>query len=261
MAAAERIFAVLDAADGARARALARCAGSRTPRSSRCASRASRSPTRASRAGARRTSTSCSRPARPPRSSGPAAPARARSPRSRCGSPTRPPAACSCGGVDLRELDPERWRARHRLGAAAHARCSPARSPRTSRSPIPARRARGSSRRRARRPASTICSLAGSTGLDTVVGDGGRGLSAGEAQRVGLARAFLHDASLVVLDEPTAHLDADMAAAVGGAIERLAAGRTTLLIGHDARLADRADRVVTLEHGRACTLARMAAAA
>ncbi len=55
----------------------------------------------------------------------------------------------------------------------------------------------------------------------------------------------------MVLDEPTAHLDADTAAAVGEAIARLAAGRTTLLIAHDARLARSAARVVALAHGRA----------
>ena len=84
-------------------------------------------------------------------------------------------------------------------------------------------------------------------GLDTRVGEGGRGLSAGQAQRVGLARAFLRDAPLVVLDEPTAHLDADTAAAVGDAIARLTEGRTTLLIAHDAGLAARAEYAVRLE--------------
>ncbi len=87
-------------------------------------------------------------------------------------------------------------------------------------------------------------------GLLTRVGEGGRRLSAGEAQRVAIARAFLRDAPLVVLDEPTAHLDSGSAAAVGAAVERLAAGRTTLLIVHRAALARRADRVVRLSGGR-----------
>lgn len=87
-------------------------------------------------------------------------------------------------------------------------------------------------------------------GYETVVGDGGRPLSAGEQQRVAVARAFLRDASLVVLDEPTANLDPESGEAVGDAIERLAAGRTTLLIAHRPELAGRADRVVRLEGGR-----------
>jgi thiol reductant ABC exporter CydD subunit len=165
----------------------------------------------------------------------------------------------SCGGVDLRELDPDAWRAtiawvpqRTRLFAGTIGENIALADPGAARTRIlGAARDAGLD--------GLLSSLV--DGIDTVVGDGGRGLSAGEAQRVGLARAFLHEASLVVLDEPTAHLDAETAAEVGCAIERLAAGRTTLLIGHDARLSDRADRVVTLEDGRACTIARMAAAA
>ncbi len=86
-------------------------------------------------------------------------------------------------------------------------------------------------------------------GLRTRIGDGGRTLSAGEAQRVALARAFLRDAPLVVLDEPTAHLDAATAQDVGAAVERLATGRTTLLIAHHPALAGRADRVLHLAAG------------
>jgi thiol reductant ABC exporter CydD subunit len=87
-------------------------------------------------------------------------------------------------------------------------------------------------------------------GYKTVVGDGGRPLSAGELQRVALARAFLRDAPLVILDEPTANLDPQSAAVVAEAVERLRAGRTVLMAVHDARLADRADRVVRLDAGR-----------
>ena len=86
-------------------------------------------------------------------------------------------------------------------------------------------------------------------GAATRIGDGGRTLSAGEAQRVALARAFLRDAPLVVLDEPTAHLDAATADDVGAAVQRLAAGRTTLLIAHHPALAGRADRVLRLAGG------------
>jgi thiol reductant ABC exporter CydD subunit len=96
-------------------------------------------------------------------------------------------------------------------------------------------------------------------GLATAIGDGGRPLSAGQAQRVALARAFLRDAPLLVLDEPTAHLDASSAGAVSDAVQRLSTGRTTLLIVHHPALAARGDRVVTLEAGRVRTALEAAA--
>ncbi len=89
-----------------------------------------------------------------------------------------------------------------------------------------------------------------SDGYGTLVGDGGRPLSAGERRRIALARAFLRDAPLVILDEPTADLDPESADTVGDAIERLCAGRTVLLIAHRLDLASRADRVVRVERGR-----------
>ncbi len=96
-------------------------------------------------------------------------------------------------------------------------------------------------------------------GYDTIVGDGGRALSAGQRQRVALARAFLRDAPLVVLDEPTANLDPASAGAVRAAIERLRGGRTVLLIAHQPELASGADRIVRIESGRLVGEARMAA--
>jgi thiol reductant ABC exporter CydD subunit len=87
-------------------------------------------------------------------------------------------------------------------------------------------------------------------GYETVVGDGGRPLSAGEVQRIALARAFLRDAPLVILDEPTANLDPESAELVAEAIERLRAGRTVLLAFHRPGLSVLADRVVRLESGR-----------
>jgi thiol reductant ABC exporter CydD subunit len=87
-------------------------------------------------------------------------------------------------------------------------------------------------------------------GYDTVVGDGGRPLSAGQLQRIVLARAFLRDAPLVILDEPTANLDPENAELVADAVERLREGRTVLLITHRLALARRADRIVTLAGGR-----------
>jgi thiol reductant ABC exporter CydD subunit len=87
-------------------------------------------------------------------------------------------------------------------------------------------------------------------GYETVVGDGGRTLSAGERQRIAVARAFLRDAPLVVLDEPTANLDPASAEVVAAALDRLADGRTVLLIAHRPELSRRADRTVRLEDGR-----------
>jgi thiol reductant ABC exporter CydD subunit len=86
-------------------------------------------------------------------------------------------------------------------------------------------------------------------GYATLVGDGGRPLSPGERRRIGLARAFLRDAPLVVLDEPTADLDPASVEIVAGAVRRLGAGRTVLLIAHRPTLVVHADRVVRLEDG------------
>jgi ABC-type multidrug transport system fused ATPase/permease subunit len=87
-------------------------------------------------------------------------------------------------------------------------------------------------------------------GYETLVGDGGRPLSAGQARRIALARAFLRDAPLVMLDEPTADLDPANAELVGEAVTRLGAGRTVLVIAHRPELVRRADRIVTLAGGR-----------
>jgi ABC-type transport system involved in cytochrome bd biosynthesis fused ATPase/permease subunit len=90
------------------------------------------------------------------------------------------------------------------------------------------------------------------------VGDGARGLSPGERRRIGLARAFLRDASLVILDEPTADLDADSVAVVAGAVRRLQTGRTMLVIAHRPELVEGADRVVRLADGVAVAVAERA---
>ncbi|MGH8160557.1 MAG: thiol reductant ABC exporter subunit CydD [Gammaproteobacteria bacterium] len=87
-------------------------------------------------------------------------------------------------------------------------------------------------------------------GYATPLGEDGAGLSGGEIQRIALARAFLRDAPLVVLDEPTASLDAASEAAVTAAIETLARGRTTISIAHRLHTIRRADRIVVLEAGR-----------
>jgi thiol reductant ABC exporter CydD subunit len=97
-------------------------------------------------------------------------------------------------------------------------------------------------------------------GYETLVGDGGRPLSAGERRRLALARAFLRDAALVVLDEPTADLDPESAELVGRAMERLSRGRTVLLIAHRPEFARRADRVVVLAGGTASVRSQREAA-
>ena len=87
-------------------------------------------------------------------------------------------------------------------------------------------------------------------GYETLVGDGGRPLSAGELQRIALARAFLREAPFVILDEPTANLDFESVELVANALDLLRDGRTVLLAVHRPELAVRADRIVRLESGR-----------
>ncbi|MGZ4330159.1 MAG: thiol reductant ABC exporter subunit CydD [Solirubrobacteraceae bacterium] len=97
-------------------------------------------------------------------------------------------------------------------------------------------------------------------GLHTLIGDGGRQLSPGERRRIGLARAFLRDASLVILDEPTADLDPQSVDVVSQAVQRLAAGRTMLVIAHRPELVRHADRIVRLVDGVAVPETERAAA-
>lgn len=88
-------------------------------------------------------------------------------------------------------------------------------------------------------------------GYHTPVGERGVGLSGGQIQRLALARAFLKDAPVVLLDEPTAHLDAHTQQRIHGAIERLARGRTVLLAAHRPATARLAGHIVVIEAGRA----------
>jgi ATP-binding cassette subfamily C protein CydD len=87
-------------------------------------------------------------------------------------------------------------------------------------------------------------------GLDTLVGEGGQGLSGGEIQRLALARAFLRDARLLILDEPTAHLDRHNEKLVQRALNRFAEQRSVLTIAHRLDTIQQADRIVVLANGR-----------
>ncbi|MHA5048031.1 thiol reductant ABC exporter subunit CydD [Streptomyces sp. SD15] len=86
-------------------------------------------------------------------------------------------------------------------------------------------------------------------GVETVLGEDGAGLSAGQRQRLALARAFLADRPVLLLDEPTASLDGATEEAIVAAVRRLAVGRTVLLVAHRPALLAVADRVVRLESG------------
>ena len=86
-------------------------------------------------------------------------------------------------------------------------------------------------------------------GLGTLLGEGGWGLSTGEARRVAIARAVLRDAGLWLLDEPTAHLDLDAEAQVADALHRATRGRTVIVATHSAALARSADTVLHLADG------------
>ena len=87
-------------------------------------------------------------------------------------------------------------------------------------------------------------------GLDTLVGEGGYGLSGGQAQRVAIARAFLKNAPLLLLDEPTAHLDPATEAEVLDSLRRLALGRTVILASHSAAAHAFGGRRLDIAHGR-----------
>ncbi|MFI8910776.1 thiol reductant ABC exporter subunit CydD [Streptomyces sp. NPDC053513] len=148
------------------------------------------------------------------------------------------------GGVDLGSLDVEKWRSRIAwvpqrpyLFAGTIAENVRLARPDASDEAV----------RDALRDAGADGFVAGlPRGLDTVLGEDGAGLSAGQRQRLALARAFLADRPLLLLDEPTAGLDGATEAGVVGAVRRLAAGRTVLLVVHRPALLAVADRVVTL---------------
>jgi ATP-binding cassette subfamily C protein CydD len=88
-------------------------------------------------------------------------------------------------------------------------------------------------------------------GLDTVIGEDGYGLSGGQAQRIAIARAFIRDAPLVLLDEPTAHLDPATEADVLDSLRRLTVGRTVVLASHSSAAAAFPGRRIVLADAQA----------
>jgi len=90
-------------------------------------------------------------------------------------------------------------------------------------------------------------------GFETVVGERGAKLSGGERQRVALARLFLRNPQILILDEPTAQLDGEALLQVGLALKRLMVGRTTFLVAHRPETIQLADRILLLDQGRLVT--------
>lgn len=96
-------------------------------------------------------------------------------------------------------------------------------------------------------------------GLDTLLGEGGHGLSGGECQRLALARAWLRRAPLLLLDEPTQHLDGAAAAEIDAALARLGEGRTVIRVAHRLNVIGDDERVAVLAQGRIVEQGRAAA--
>jgi ABC-type multidrug transport system fused ATPase/permease subunit len=87
-------------------------------------------------------------------------------------------------------------------------------------------------------------------GLETTVGERGTQLSGGERQSIALARLFLRKPKLLILDEPTSHLDGEALQLVSAALEQLMRGRTSFIVTHSQEMIQRAGRVLFLENGR-----------
>ena len=86
-------------------------------------------------------------------------------------------------------------------------------------------------------------------GFETIVGENGTKLSGGQRQRIALARAFLKNAPILVLDEPTSHLDHESEEYIQAAINELVKNRTVIIIAHRQSTINNADKVITLENG------------
>jgi ABC-type multidrug transport system fused ATPase/permease subunit len=84
---------------------------------------------------------------------------------------------------------------------------------------------------------------------ETVLGERGAQLSGGERQRISIARAFLRDTPLLILDEPTSSIDSKTEAVILDALERLVVGRTTFMIAHRLSTVRHADRILVMDHG------------
>ena len=150
----------------------------------------------------------------------------------------------SVGGIDLREFDPDEWRR-----AVAWLPQEPRLLAGTIAEALRIGAAGASEDRlwEALRGAGAedfVTALP--DGLATRVGEGGLPLSAGELRRIALARALVREAPLLVLDEPTAHLDADTAARVRSSLASLGRGQTVVIATHDPLLLPLADRVIVL---------------
>jgi ABC-type multidrug transport system fused ATPase/permease subunit len=89
-------------------------------------------------------------------------------------------------------------------------------------------------------------------GLNTQLGSGGHGLSAGEAQLLAFTRIFLRNPGLVILDEASSRLDPVTEARIERAIDKLLQGRTAIIIAHRLKTVHRADDVMILENGQVC---------
>jgi ATP-binding cassette subfamily B protein len=93
-------------------------------------------------------------------------------------------------------------------------------------------------------------------GYDTPAGERGMTLSGGERQRIALARAFLKDAPILILDEPTSSVDLETEAVIMEASERLMQGRTTFMIAHRLTTLTKCDVLLEIDHGRVSAVSR-----
>jgi ABC-type multidrug transport system fused ATPase/permease subunit len=87
-------------------------------------------------------------------------------------------------------------------------------------------------------------------GYQTELGERGAKLSGGERQRIAVARAFLKDAPILILDEPTSSIDSRTEAVILDALDRLMIGRTTFMIAHRLSTIRRADQILVIDQGR-----------